>query len=171
MNMYQRAGDDTAAREVAISQRRDERKLGNLTWYRRLFNWLLDVTIGYGYRTWEALVLLGGLYVLVLAVTLIALHHHGAIVPVPENAAGIHPTPLAEVCQNDYPCLNPYGYAFDTVVPIINVHQADYWQPDASTPWGAVCTWVSSAGTVAGWLLVTLAVAGYTGLARRVDAS
>ena len=30
---------------------------------------------------------------------------------------------------------------------------------------------VASAGTVFGWLLVTLAVAGYTGIARRVDAS
>jgi hypothetical protein len=171
MKMYQQAGDDTAARTVAISQRRDQRKLGNLRWYRKLFNWLLYVTIGYGYRTWEALVLLVGLYALVLAATLVALNHHGAIVPVPENAVGIHPTPVAEVCQKDYPCFSPIGYAFDTVVPIINVHQADYWRPDASTSWGAVCTWVSSGGTVVGWLLVTLAVAGYTGLARRVDAS
>ena len=170
LKMYQQAGDDTAAREVAINQRRDQRKLGHLKWYRKLFNWLLDITIGYGYRTWEALILLGGLYVLVLAVTLITLNHHGAIVPVPGTATGIHPAPSALMCQTSYPCFNPLGYAFNTVVPIINVHQADYWRPDASTPWGAVCAWVSSAGTVVGWLLVTLAVAGYTGLARRVDA-
>ena len=55
LKMYQQAGDDTAAREVAINQRRDQRKLGNLKWYRKLFNWLLDITIGYGYRTWGAL--------------------------------------------------------------------------------------------------------------------
>ena len=170
LKMYQQAGDDTAARQVAINQRRDKRKLGNLTWYRKLFNWLLDITIGYGYRTWEALILLGVLYVLVLAVTLIASNHHGTIAPVPQNATGIHPTPSASSCQTSYPCFNPLGYAFNTVVPIINVHQADYWRPNASTPWGDVCAWVSSAGTVAGWLLVTLAVAGYTGLARRVDA-
>jgi hypothetical protein len=107
--------------------------------------------------------------VLVLVSTFIAFHH-GAIVPVPENATGIHPPPSAELCQNNYPCFSPFGYAFDTVVPIINVHQADYWRPDASAVWGDVCAWVSSAGTVVGWLLVTLAVAGYTGLARRVDA-
>jgi hypothetical protein len=40
-----------------------------------------------------------GLYVLVLAVTLIALNHHGAIVPVPGNATGVHPTPSAKLCQ------------------------------------------------------------------------
>ena len=170
LKMYQQAGDDTAARQVAINQRRDQRKLGHLKWYRKRFNWLLDITIGYGYRTWEALILLGGLYVLVLAVTFIALNHHGAIVPVPGPAKGINPAPAALLCQNNYPCFNPFGYAFDTVVPVISVHQAQYWQPDASTPWGGVCAWVSAAGTVAGWLLVTLAVAGYTGLARRVDA-
>lgn len=168
--IYQQAGDDTAARNVAIQQRSDQRKLGTLKWYRWLFNWLLDITIGYGYRTWEALVLLGGFYVVVLAVVLIALGHHGAIVPTPGTATGIHPAPSAMLCQTSYPCFNPYGYAFDTVVPIINIHQADYWRPDSSTFWGGVCGWVSSAGTVVGWLLVTLAVAGYTGLARRVDA-
>jgi hypothetical protein len=168
--MYQQAGDDTAARKVAINQRRDQRKLGSLKWYRKWFNWLLDVTIGYGYRTWEALILLGGLYLIVLAVTLMALNHHGAIAAVPQNAMGIHPAPSASSCQANYPCFSPLGYAFDTVVPIINVHQAEYWRANASTPWGEVCAWVSSTGTVAGWLLVTLAVAGYTGLARRVDA-
>jgi hypothetical protein len=53
MKMYQEAGDDTAARKVAINQRKDQRKLGNLKWYRKLFNWLLYITIGYGYRTWD----------------------------------------------------------------------------------------------------------------------
>jgi hypothetical protein len=170
MKMYQQAGDDTAAREVAINQRRDQRRLGNLRRYRKAFNWLLDITIGYGYRTWEALIMLVVLYGAVLLITLTAMNHHGAIVPVPENAMGIHPTPSAEQCLNNYPCFSPYGYAFDTVVPIINVHQAEFWRPDASTLWGHVCAWVSSAGTVIGWLLVTLVIAGYTGLARHVDA-
>ncbi len=71
--------------------------------------------------------------------------------------------------MKNYPCFNPYGYAFDTVVPIINLHQADYWRPNAANAWGYVCLWVFWVGTVFGWLAVTLAAAGYTGLARRVD--
>lgn len=168
--VYQRAGNDTDARKVAIAERRDQRKFGRLRWHRKIFNRLLDVTIGYGFQTWRALVLLAGLYVLVLAASLVALHQSGSIVPVPQNAVGILPKPSALLCTRNYPCFSPLGYAFDTVVPIIGVHQAEYWRPDASTPWGEVCMWVSSAGTVLGWLLVTLAVAGYTGLARRVDA-
>jgi hypothetical protein len=169
-HVYQRAGNDIDARKVAIAERRDQRKLGRLSWQHRRLNQLLDVTIGYGFRTSRALVLLIGLYAFVLVISLIALHHNGSIMPLPQYAKGICPKPSPLLCKGNYPCFNPFGYAFDTVVPIINLHQADYWRPDASTFWGDVCRWVSWAGTVLGWLLVTLAAAGYTGLARRVDA-
>jgi hypothetical protein len=169
LRVYQQAGDDSAAREVAINERRDQRRLADLKLHRKLLNWLLDVTIGYGYRTWEALILAVGLYLLVLVVTLVALHH-GAIMPVPEQIQGLTSVPEAGACRADYPCFSPFGYAFDSVVPIINIHQADYWRPDASKSWGLACAWISAVGTVVGWFLITLAVAGYTGLARRIDA-
>jgi hypothetical protein len=166
---YQRAGNDTDAREIAIVRRRDQRKFGTLRWYRKLFNQLLDYSIGYGYRTWEALAILVGLYVVVLALTMTAMHHNGSFVSVPQNALGI-PAPSVLHCQKDYPCFNAAGYAFDTVVPIINLHQADYWRPNPATGWGYFCLWMSWVGTILGWLLATLAIAGYTGLARHVDA-
>jgi hypothetical protein len=49
-----RAGQDAAARKVAIARRADLRKYGNLNPYRRFGNWLLDKTIKYGYQTWRA---------------------------------------------------------------------------------------------------------------------
>ena len=156
--------------EVAINQRRDKRKLGNLKWYRKLFNWLLDITIGYGYRTWEALILLGVLYVLVLAVTLIAWNHHGAIAPVPQNATGIPSHTLGLVVPDQLPVLQPARVRLQHGRPDHQRPPGRLLAPQRQHPWGDFCAWVSSAGTVAGWLLVTLAVAGYTGLARRVDA-
>jgi hypothetical protein len=168
--VYRRAGSDTETREVAVARRRDLRRLGNLRWHRRAFNWVLDVTIRYGYQTWRALAGLAVLYVAVLLITLVAQHHDGSIVPSRDTTA-IHPSPSALKCVSDYPCFFPAGYAFDTVVPIINIHQADYWRPNATVTWGGVCIWLSWAGTVFGWLLVTLAIAGYTGLARRADAT
>jgi len=169
-NFYQRAGKDTEARTVAIARRRDLRRYGKLKWHRKALNLLLDVTIGYGYQTWRALAGLVGLYAMVLVISWIAQLHTGLIVPVPQNATGILPKPSALRCMSDYPCFNPFGYAFDTVVPIINLHQVDYLRPNASArPWGAFLVWASWAGTVLGWLAVTLAVAGYTGLARRVN--
>lgn len=72
-------------------------------------------------------------------------------------------------CTSSYPCFYPAGYAIDTVIPIINVHQATYWGPDGHATWGhalVVFTWV---GAGLGWALATLAVAGYTGLVRNSD--
>jgi hypothetical protein len=169
-SVYRGAGRDTDARKVAIASRRDLRRWGRLRWYRRAFNWFLDKTIRYGYQTWRAFVWLAALYAAVLVIALIAQHHGAAVVPA-KDTTGINPAPSALVCVSKYPCFYPTGYAFDTVVPIINIHQADYWRPDSTAVWGDTLLWFSWAGTVIGWLLVTLAVAGYTGLVRRVDAS
>jgi hypothetical protein len=53
--------------------------------------------------------------------------------------------------------------------PLINVGQGGYWRPNASAPYGWFFMVVSWAGIGLGWALATLIVAGYTGLARRVD--
>jgi hypothetical protein len=168
--VYRRAGRDTEAREVAVARRRDLRRWGSLRWYRKAFNWFLDKAIQYGYQTWRALVWLVVLYGAIVAISFIAQHHVNAIVPA-KDTARIHPMPSALHCTSGYPCFYPAGYGFDTVVPIINIHQAENWRPNSNVAWGDICLWCSWSGTVLGWLLVTLAVAGYTGLARRVDAN
>jgi hypothetical protein len=49
--------------------------------------------------------------------------------------------------------------------------QADFWAPnaDASRPWDWLSVWVTYVSTGLGWLFATLAVAGYTGLARNAS--
>jgi len=162
--LYQQSGQDREARAVAIARRADLRRFGDLSWHRKISNLLLDKTIKYGYETWRALVLLAIVYLAFLSITILA-QHNNAIVPV-QNLWGIHPVPSATSCTSNYPCFYPLGYAIDTVIPIVNVHQADYWGLDGSVPWG--WAWVASAwvATGLGWALVTLLVAGYTGLVR-----
>jgi hypothetical protein len=77
----------------------------------------------------------------------------------------LHPTPLH--CVTGYPCFYPAGYAFDLVVPLINIHQAEFWQPNGHHWLG--WAWVTGAWTVTalGWGLATLLVVGYSGLARQ----
>lgn len=160
-----RAGQDTAARTVAIARRADLRKYGNLSSYRKVGNWLLDKTIRYGYQTWRAGVVLVAVFVVFLALAVLG-QHLQVIVPI-GSIKGLHPVPTATQCTSSYPCFYPAGYAVDTVIPIINVHQADYWGPDGHAAWGWV--WVGSAwvATGLGWALATLLVAGYTGLVRQ----
>ncbi|HEY2638613.1 MAG TPA: hypothetical protein VGI66_01830 [Streptosporangiaceae bacterium] len=160
-----RAGQDGAARKVAIARRADLRKYGNLNPYRKVGNWLLDRTIKYGYQTWRAAVGLVVVFGIFLALSVLGQHQH-VIVPV-GDIRGLHPVPSATQCTSTYPCFYPAGYTIDTVIPLINVHQAEYWGPDGHAPWGWL--WVGGAwvATGLGWALATLLVAGYTGLVRR----
>jgi hypothetical protein len=163
--MYRQAGQDTEARQVAIARRRDLRKYGNLSWYRKLGNAFLDKTIRYGYQTWRAAAGLAVVFLAFLLLSLIGQHQH-VIVPT-GSIKGLHPVPTATQCTSAYPCFYPLGYTIDTVIPIINVHQAEYWGPDGHAPFGWL--WVAGAwgATAAGWALATLLVAGYTGLVRQ----
>jgi hypothetical protein len=163
--VYRHAGQDTEARRAAIARRSDMRKYGNLSSLRRVGNWLLDISIKYGYQTWRAVAGLILLYTIVLVLSILA-QHHGLITPV-GNVTGLHPAPVATACTSNYPCFYPAGYAIDTVIPIINIHQAAYWGPNGNAPWG--WTWVAGTwvATGLGWALATLLIAGYTGLARQ----
>jgi hypothetical protein len=163
--VYRRAGQDDEARKVAIARRSDQRKYGNLRPHRKVGDWLLDKSIKYGYQTWRAIIGLIILYAAVWGASYFA-QQHGLITPV-GNITGLHPAPLATKCTSAYPCFYPAGYAIDTVIPIINIHQADFWGPNGNAPWG--WTWVAGtwAATGLGWGLATLLVAGYTGIASR----
>ncbi len=178
-NFYLQNGRDADARRVAIARRRDQRRYGEITRPGSVGNWLLDNTIRYGYRTWRAAVLLAILYAFVVGFLWCA-SHHGAIIAVqaspavPTSAPAARTMPAATRCTKYYPCFNPFGYAIDTVIPIINVHQADFWAPNARAGapwgWGWATVLVTYLGTALGWLFATLAVAGYTGLARNAAA-
>jgi hypothetical protein len=163
--VYLQAGQDDQAREVAIARRKDLREYGNLNRYRKFGNWFLYWSIRYGYRTWRAAVGLAALFVIFVVLSIVGQHQH-EIVPI-KDIKGLDPMPSATQCTSNYPCFYPAGYAIDKVLPIIKVYQADYWGPDGNAPWGWFWvgqTWVA---TGAGWALVTLLVAGYTGLVRR----
>jgi hypothetical protein len=161
--VYRQAGRDSEARKVAIKRRSDLRRYGKLNPYRWVGNWFLGWSIGYGYRTWRAGVGLVAVFIIFALLACFAQQHH-LMVPV-GNTAGLPVS--ATKCTSSYPCFYPVGYAIDTVIPVINVHQAAYWGPDGNAPLGrawVVATWIA---TGLGWALATLLVAGYTGLVRR----
>lgn len=79
--VYRRAGQDASAREVAIAKRRDLRRYGSLSPWRRAGNWALDAAIGYGYKTWRAAVALVAVYGLAVWLAWLA-QRTGVIVPV-----------------------------------------------------------------------------------------
>jgi hypothetical protein len=134
---YRRAGHEEAARRVAIvRQRRRRHMLSPL-------NWLLWITVGYGYRTWVA-----AIWLAVLAI---------AGTPVFSRAYSHH---LFRPAANA-PAFHPLIYTLDTLLPIINCGQKNAWTP---TGWALRCSWLL---TAAGWVLTTAAVAALTGIFKR----
>jgi hypothetical protein len=164
-HVYRQAGQDDEARIVEIAMRRDLRKYGNLTPQQKTINWFLDATIRYGFNTGRALVGILALYFVTFLALIAAQHSNGLIIAADLNNPSLHPTAMHCVAQ--YPCFYPAGYAFDTVVPLINIHQADFWQISGHHSYGwawVTGTWIA---TSLGWLLATLLVVGYSGLARK----
>jgi hypothetical protein len=162
---YRQAGQIREARQVAIARRRDLRTYGTLTRFGRLANWFLDKTIGYGYKTQRAAIGLAAAFAGMWILAAAAQHLH-VIIPV-GDIAGLRSSPSATDCTGSYPCFYPAGYAADTVLPIINVHQAEFWGISGHSRFGWAWVAASWLMTGLGWAMATLLVAGYTGLVRR----
>ncbi|GAA2580989.1 hypothetical protein GCM10010411_11940 [Actinomadura fulvescens] len=135
---YRRDGREEAARRVAIAKHWHRRKV--LGPFGRLANWMLYLTVGYGYRTWLAAVWLAGLLAL------------GSLV-----------FARAEMGRADPkgPAFHAFAYTLDVLLPIVDLGQQKAWNPG-----GAAVYW-SWALIAAGWILTTAVVAGLTGIIKR----
>lgn len=133
-------GEDAHAREVLLAKQRRRRR--SLPPAGRVWGWIQDVTVGYGYRpgraaVWMALLwALGALYFALLKA------------PLPAGS--------------DYrPHWNPALYALDLLLPVIDLGQDNAWRQ------AGLSQWVASLLTLLGWMLATTAAAGASRLLRR----
>lgn len=136
--VYQSAGDDPAARTVAVAKQ----------WRRRRpfdpLNWLWYATVGYGYRTWLAGIWLAAL--MGLGTWIFSKAYPAHMIAISDHPSAFHAA----------------AYAFDILVPVIGLGQKTAWQPEGS----AYLYW-SWALTIAGWVLTTAVVAGLSGILKR----
>ena len=161
--VYKAAGNEAEARRVLIDRQRDLGRFGNLNWFQKAWNLLLGTVIGYGYLPRRAAY--GILFIYLLSVFFVwQASDHNDFLAVGSTAAGQHLR--ASQCTDRYPCLSAWEYPIDAALPVIELHQVDYWQFDANTCWGhAGRDWTVFA-TVAGWGLTTLLVVGLSSLVR-----
>jgi adhesin HecA-like repeat protein len=138
---YRRDGRDEAARRVAVAKQWHRRRVLNPL--GKLWNWLLYLTVGYGYRTWLAALWLVGLLIVGTRVF---------------EQASAHMT----ATKQPAPDFHPVIYTLERLVPILNLGQKDAWIP----PEGTALAW-SWVLTGAGWVLTTAVVAGLTGVLKR----
>lgn len=134
MAAYRHVGDDDAARLVQLAKQR--RRRATLAWYGRLWGYVQDATVGYGFRPLRA------------AVWLLSLMAVGSI------AYGLHhPRPVK---AGEAPDFNPVFYTLDLLLPVV-----DFGQESAFAPQGWY-QWLSYALIITGWILATAIVAGVT---------
>ncbi|GAB2844203.1 oxidoreductase [Actinoallomurus bryophytorum] len=129
---YAQIGQPSEARQVLYARelhRRDAK-----TTVGRIWSGLQDVTVGYGYRSWRAMLWLALLLVL------------GSVL------YGF--APPAALKAGEAPHFNPVMYTLDLLLPIV-----DLGQQNAFNPAGAE-QWISYLLVAAGWILATTIAAG-----------
>jgi hypothetical protein len=160
---YRRLGDDESARKISMERveeqvRRRGYKKGDP---RRVFRWLLKYTIGHGYEPWRALYWAAGLWILAWVTIAFALANHAVVAT---RASSTMPPPSPTNChRTDYPCLTPPLLAADLLVPVVTLGQRDFWRVNGAVYYRVIIGVL----VVAGWMLTTMVVAGFTGLVRR----
>ncbi len=161
--VLRRMGHDRDAKEIAIARQRTQRRRLP-RWHPR--RWLLlawDAICGYGYRPWLAAAWLG---VLFGAGAAVFAAHSDAFVPIRDGVALRQEFLRTGIVPAGYPRFAPIVYAADSMLPIINLGQKDYWAPLAGSP-PAWFTPFRLLHTALGWFLTTIFVAGISGLIRR----
>lgn len=134
---YRRSGHDDLAMQAQLVKQRARRSTLGIG--PRAAGYLLDGTVGYGYRPWRA----AGWFALLAAV--------GTAV-----FSSVPPHTLRPPDQR--PHFNAFIYTIDLLVPIPAFGQRDAWDPAGWTQWLAY-------GLIAaGWILATALVAGATRL-------
>jgi hypothetical protein len=131
---YRRIGHDADARSVLLAKER--RRHQNSPLWPRVWGFLQDVTIGYGYRPARA-----GLWLITLLII-------GTVV------FSLHPP--APINSNAAPAFNPFFYSLDLLLPVVT-----YGQQAAYAPRG-LYQWLAYGLMTAGWILATTIIAGIT---------
>ncbi|GAA4923469.1 oxidoreductase [Streptomyces coeruleoprunus] len=133
------SGEDADAREVLLAKQRRRRE--TLPLAAKLWGFLQDWTVAYGYRPGRAAVWIAVLW----AAGTLAFSHYD---------------PVA-IKRDEHPTWSAALYALDLLLPVINLGQDGYWRLSG------IWQWVSTVLILLGWILATTVAAGASRLLRR----
>lgn len=148
------------------------------------WHWFLGLTIAYGYRPLRAFLWVGAIWI-IGGIIFQAAHLEGMFAPSQAAANSYMATKGSPL--PGYPDFNPYLYSLDVSLPIVDLHQEAFWEPSApacsqnggATYHAGYCAsdravrwrWhveVWRVGQIlAGWVLISLAVAGLAGIVKK----
>ncbi len=73
---------------------------------------------------------------------------------------------LAQPEASSYPVFNAWMYSLDTLFPVLEIGQKEYWRPDPSRRLGSGIMGYFYFQAIVGWALSLLAIAGFSGLVK-----
>ncbi|MEW2619643.1 oxidoreductase [Streptomyces sp. NPDC048106] len=138
-SVLREAGEDEDAREVLLAKQRRRRE--TLPLAGKLWGYVQDLTVAYGYRPGRAAVWMAVLW----AAGTLAFSH------------AAHPP----MNRDDHPYWSPALFTLDLLLPVIDLGQVGEWR--LRGPW----QWLTAAMILLGWVLATTVAAGATRLLRR----
>lgn len=138
--VYSSAGREERSRLVLLVNQR--RRHASMRLPGRVFGWIQEVTVGYGYR--PLLALLWFVAAWALGAYWFSEHYQPVLVD-PE----------------DQPIFNGTLFALDTLLPIINVGQDGHWRTSGASQW------IAAVLTLVGWVLASTAAAGAARVLKR----
>jgi hypothetical protein len=130
---YRGVGHDHDARTVLLAKYRNRTR--RLPFPLKLWGYLQDITVGYGYLPFRALAWLAGL-----------------MTAVSVSSAVWQPRPTT----GSAPAFNPIAYALDVVLPILDLGQEKAY---SAVSFGRIVVWFA---ILAGWLLASAVIASVT---------
>ncbi len=162
-------GHQEAATKVLITKEEDRFKYGGLSCWGKIWNRILGVAISHGYRPEKALIYS---FIMILVGWGVFSRNQGLMTETKVNPWFSEVNPWS---SDD--AFNPLFYSIDTFTPVIDLHQQKMWLPDPSrgkdicllffkTRQGDLLRYYFWFQIIAGWVLTSLWVAGFTGLVR-----
>jgi hypothetical protein len=146
-------GHSADATGVLIARERIRRSRGGLSWLARQRSRLSDLTISFGYRPWKALSWMIIPWIAGAVIFKLAWTHHA-----------MQPT---ESANGSLRFCSPL-YSLDTLLPIADLGQKTHWLPNPSFGIPGYLAWLyRPVHILLGWTLMTLFVAGLTGVVKR----
>jgi hypothetical protein len=164
-------GEADDAIDVEIAQRVAQRREGGLGLFERAWNVLLQLTIGYGFIPMRALWWIMGF--VALGTVLFRWGYAERMVSPTEESA-YRSFIQTGTTPPHYPPFNAFVYSLENFLPVVDLHQGEYWRPNPShgaadhlqkhTYAGPVLHWYLWLHILAGWILTPLLAAGLSGL-------
>jgi len=168
------SGRDVGATKVLIAKEQARRQNPLAGTGERVWNRVLELTIGYGYRPLRALWWIGGF--VLLGSILFAWGYRARLVT-PIDGAAYNVFIDSGAAPPHYPPFHPLMYALENFLPVVELHQGEYWRPnplhrvrlgslDLGVVPGKLLLWYLWLHILAGWTLTPLLFAGLSGLVR-----